>query len=68
MNNNTLIKPKGVYWNELSNAEKTDIKNQLKFIERDPNYTTYRYYKTRFHKWIICNAFSVPMKTSKAIL
>lgn len=67
MNTATLIKPKGVTWSNLSNAEKDEIRNQIKNIERDPNIYIYRFYKTQFHKWIIPNAMAVPMKTSKAI-
>lgn len=64
---NTILKPRGVYWRDLSNAEKDEIRLQIKNVEFDPNYVNYRWYKTSFNKWIICNAFSVPMKTSKNI-
>ena len=67
MNNNTLLKPKGVYWRDLSNAEIAEIREQIKNIERDPCFTDYRYYRTQYNKWIITNAMSVPMKTSKAV-
>lgn len=65
--NTATLKPRGVTWSNLSKAEKEEIRNQIKNIERDPNYTIYRYYKTQFHKWIIPNANLVPMKLSRSI-
>jgi hypothetical protein len=59
--------PKGVLWRDLSAAEKDEIQLQIKNIQFDPNYVNYRYYKTRFHKWIICNAMTVPMQLKKSI-
>lgn len=61
------LKPKGVFWRDLSNAEVEEIREQIKNIEHDPNYTNYRYYRTQFHKWIICNAMTVPMNLKKSI-
>lgn len=64
---NTILKPRGVYWRDLSNAEVEEIRQQIKNIERDPNYTEYRYYRTQYNKWIICNAMTVPMKLKKSV-
>jgi hypothetical protein len=58
----TALKPKGVYWRDLSQAEKDEITLQIPKIQYDPNYVNYRYYKSAKYKWIICNAFTVPMK------
>ena len=58
----TLLKPRGVLWSELSNTEREEINLQIKNIMSDPNYVNYRYYRTQFHKWIICNAMTIPMK------
>jgi len=63
----SIIKAKGVYWKDLSNAEKDEIRQQIKNIERDPNYTQYKFYKSPFHKWIIPNANLIPMKLSRSI-
>jgi hypothetical protein len=63
----SIIKSKGVYWRDLSNAEVAEIRLQIKNIERDPSYTEYRYYRTQYNKWIICNAMTVPMRTAKAV-
>ena len=65
--NKTLLKPRGVYWRDLSVFEKIEISDQIKNITTDPSYTDYRYYKTNYQKWIICNAMTVPMKTAKAV-
>ena len=61
------LKPKGVFWRDLSNYEQQEIISQIKNICFDPNYVNYRYYKTYFHKWIICNAMTVPMQLKKSI-
>lgn len=63
---NANLKPKGVFWRDLSEAEKREIQEQLPKICFDSNYTNYRYYKTQFYKWIICNAMTVPMKLKKS--
>jgi hypothetical protein len=65
--NNTVLKPKGMFWRDLSNAEKEEIRNQITNVEHDPNYVNYKWYRTTFNRWIICNAFAVPMKTNKNI-
>ena len=62
-----MLKPRGVYWRDLSKAEKEEIHIQIPLIQIDPSYSDYRYYRTQYHKWIICNAMAVPMKTSKAV-
>ena len=64
---NTILKPKGVLWRDLSNAEVAEIRLQIPKIEQDPSYTDYRFYRTQFNKWIICNIWSVPMKTAKVV-
>ena len=64
---NTILKPKGVFWRDLSEAEQIEVGNQIKNITSDPNYVLYRYYKTTFGKWIICNAFAVPMALKKSV-
>lgn len=64
---NTLLKAKGVFWCDLSNAEKQEIISQIKNIERDPNFLNYRYYKSPYHKWIILNANTIPMKLSRSV-
>ena len=64
---NTLLKARGTIWRDLSNAEKKEIKTQIKNIEYDPNYVNYRFYKSPYHKWIILNANCLPMKTSKSV-
>jgi hypothetical protein len=64
---NTILKPRGVLWRDLSNAEKQEIREQIKNIEHDPSYSDYKYYRTQFNKWIICNIWTVPMKTAKVI-
>jgi len=63
----TILKPRGVHWRDLSNAEVAEIRLQIPLIERDPSYTEYKFYRTRYNKWIICNAMTVPMRTSKVV-
>lgn len=64
---NTLLKARGCLWRDLSNAEKQEIISQIKNIERDPNYTYYKYYKSPYHKWIILNANTIPMKLNRSV-
>lgn len=61
----TLLRPKGVYWRDLSKWEKTELLTQIPSLKTDYNYINYRYYySANFKHWIICNAFTVPMKKS----
>jgi len=62
-----ILKPKGVLWGDLSEAERIEVSSQIKNITADPNYVLYKYYKTKFGKWIICNAFAVPMALKKSV-
>jgi hypothetical protein len=57
-----ILKPKGVVWNELSETEQIEICEQMKNITADPNYVKYKYYRTRFNKWIVTNAWAFKMK------
>jgi hypothetical protein len=63
----TLLKPKGVYWRDLSDAEKEEVRLQIENIERDPSYSYYRFYRTQYNKWIICNAMTVPMNSKTTL-
>jgi hypothetical protein len=58
---------KGSLFRDLTGSQKEELLSQLKNLQRDPNYTEYRYYRTQYNKWIIVNAFALPMKTSKNI-
>ena len=58
---------KGNYFLDLNIHDQIEIQEQIINIKQDPNYTMYRFYKTSFNKWIIVNAFCVPMKSNKSI-
>ena len=62
-----LLKPKGVYWRDLSESERIEIQSQIKNITIDPALYEYRFYRTQFNKWIIPNAMAVPLQTKKAV-
>lgn len=64
---NTLLKARGVFWRDLADYEQQEIISQIKNITTDPNYTNYRYYKSPYHKWIILNANTIPMKLNKSV-
>jgi len=69
MNSNTfLIKPKGVLWDQLSNAEQKEINQQMNRIVYDPQLKKYKFYKTTKYGWMIANIFAVPMKTKNQVL
>jgi len=57
----------GKFWRDLSESEVEEIEQQIKSIKDDPCYRDYRYFKTKFHKWIIVNAFLVPMKVTTPV-
>lgn len=63
----TLLKPIGCYWKDLCKAEQDEIISQMPKIQIDPNFYKYRFYKSQQYKWIICNVWTVPMKTNKSI-
>ena len=58
---------RGDYWRNLTASQQKEIKEQMPRIDEDPNYRDYRFYRSRFHKWIILNAWLLPMKTNKSI-
>jgi len=63
----TLLKPKGVHWRDLSRAEKSEIEAQIPNIKADPSLYDMKFYKTQYHKWIICNIWSIPKKFGSVI-
>lgn len=63
----SLLKKRGQTWNELTNSQVQEIREQIKNIENDPSYTLYRFCKTSFGKWVILNSFVVPMKLKKSV-
>jgi hypothetical protein len=65
--NQTLLKARGSFWRDLSNAEVAEIRLQIPKIENDPNYVNYRFFKSPYHKWIILNAMTIPMKTVQRV-
>jgi len=58
---------RGTLWRDLTGSQKEELQLQIKNIQRDPNFTEYRYYRTPRHRWIILNAFCLPMKTSSSV-
>ena len=59
----TLLKPKGSYWRDLQKFQKDELLTQLPSLKTDPNYIHYKYYySVTFKHWIICNAFTVPIR------
>jgi hypothetical protein len=64
----SLLKPKGCYWRDLQKFEKEEILTQMPGIKSDPNYCNYKfYYSSTFKHWIICNMFTVPMRSIKTL-
>lgn len=58
-----LLKPKGSYWRDLQKFQKDELLRQLPALKTDPNYIHYKYYySVVFKHWIICNAFTVPIR------
>jgi hypothetical protein len=66
MNTKPLLKPKGMYWRDLQQFEKTELLTQIPGLKTDSNFVNYRYYySTNFKHWIITNAIAVPMTQLK---
>lgn len=58
-----ILKPKGSYWRDLQKFQKDELLAQIPSLKTDPNYIHYRfYYSVIFKHWIICNAFTVPIR------
>jgi len=47
---------------DLSDEELREITSQMPDLGGDPNLGAYKFKKTKFNKWVILNAWTVPMQ------
>lgn len=58
-----LLKTKGSFWRDLQKFQKDELLTQIPALKTDANYIHYKYYySATFKHWIICNAFTVPIR------
>lgn len=55
------LQVKGTYYRDLSHDQKTELLEQIPGLKNDLDLYEYRFHKTKFHKWMIVNAWCRPI-------
>lgn len=55
------LQVKGTYYRDLDQDQKIELLEQIPKLKNDLDLFNYRFHKTKFHKWIILNAWCRPI-------
>lgn len=61
-----IKKSKGLKWDELQKFQQVEILQQIPGLQADKQIKNYMFYYSTQYKWIITNAFDVPISTAKS--